>query len=125
MKDILKRLMYCFPNSFINQNYEFIAHKETNQYFSLDNCENELDIKCKLLEWFSRPAYKTEPYSSKKKNNELHSFMADGVNEFLDTNFNEKDFELVYTYLGNACNHKRTIKFIESGYDMNVLKESD
>lgn len=121
-QETIKKLMACFPNSFINHNYEFIAHKETNQYFSLDNCENEIDIKCKVLEWFSRPAYKTEPYTSKRKNNELHNFMANGINKFLDTNFNKKDFELIYTYLGNSCNRKRTIKFIESGYDINVLK---
>ncbi len=125
MEDILKRLMYCFPKSVINHNMEFVAHIPTNLYFRLEDCKNELDIKCKVLEWFSRCAYKTEPYKSKRKNDEYHKFVADGVNKFLDTNFNEKDFELIYTYLGNACNRKRTIKFIESGYDMNVFKESN
>lgn len=31
--------------------------------------------------------------------------------------------EKIYTYLGNACNHKKTLKFIESGYDMSILKD--
>ncbi len=30
--------------------------------------------------------------------------------------------KIIYTYLGNACNHAKTIRFIESGYDLEVLK---
>lgn len=29
---------------------------------ALVDCETELDVKCKVLEWFSRGAYKTEPF---------------------------------------------------------------
>ena len=60
--------MHCFPRSFINPNGEFIAHPIANQYFILRDCKSELDVKCKVLEWFSRGAYKTEPYGTKKKN---------------------------------------------------------
>ena len=35
----------------------------------------------------------------------------------------EDDMEIIYTYLGNRCNHERTVKFIKSGYDMSVIKE--
>lgn len=27
------------------------------------------------------------------------------------------------TYFGNRCNHAKTLKFMESGYDMSVLKD--
>ena len=33
------------------------------------------------------------------------------------------DFEYIYTYLGNGCNKPIAIKFIESGYDIDVLKQ--
>ena len=31
--------------------------------------------------------------------------------------------DLIYTYLGNDVNRKLCVKFIKSGFDMNVLKE--
>lgn len=121
--ELIQRLMNCFPRSVINQNGEFIAHIKANEYFRLDDCENELDVKCKVLEWFSIGAYKREPYRTKQKNDEFRKFMLDGINEYLGTDFNEKDMEIIYTYLGNACNHEKTIRFIESGYIMSVLTE--
>lgn len=115
--------MSCFPRSFINQHSEFIAHEKANEYFILRDCETEFDIKCKMLEWFSRGAYKTEPYRTKKSNDEFHTFMLNGINKYLNTNFTYKDMEQIYTYLGNAVNHTKTMMFVESGYDMQILKE--
>ena len=120
---IVQKLMNCFPRSVINQNGEFIAHIRTNQYLILRDCETEFDIKCKVLEWFSRAAYKTEPYRTKASNDEFHSFMLSGINQFLQTDFMPGDMDKIYTYLGNACNHKKTIRFIRSGYDMAILEE--
>lgn len=120
--DLATKLMICFPNSVINHNGEFIAHIKSNTYFILKNCNSEMDVKCKVLEWLSRPAYKTEPFNSKRSNDEFHRFILKGVNQFLDTDFKEDDMEMIYTYIGNACNHKKTIMFIESNYDKSVLK---
>ena len=117
------RLELAFPNSFVNHNDEFIAHKRANEYFRLEDCETELDVKCKVLEWLSRGAYKTEPFHYVAENNRFHAFMLKGINKFLGTNFSEDDIELIYTYLGNRCNHEKTVKFIESGYDMQLLFE--
>jgi len=116
------KLMNCFTNSFINQNGEFIAHTKSNTYLVLKNCKSETDLKCNVLEWFSRPAHKTSPYKSEIYNDRFQRFMLDGINEFLGTHFTTSDMEQIYTYLGNACNHEKTIRFIESGYDMSVLK---
>jgi hypothetical protein len=33
--------------------------------------------------------------------------------------------DLIYTRLGNDCNRKLCVKFIESDYDMSVLKECE
>ncbi len=117
----VQKLFICFPDSFINHNNEFIAHRRANAYFLLENCKTELDVKCKVLEWFSRYAYKAQPYNSDWKNEQFHDFMLDGINKFLNTEFTKDDIEIIYTYLGNCCNHKRTIKFIESGYDIKIL----
>lgn len=119
--ELIQRLMNCFTGSSINQYGEFIAHDKSNEYFILKTCKTELDIKCKVIEWFSRGAYKAEPFRSDKANKELRSFMLNGINKFLGTSFTEKDMCVIYEYLGNACNHEKTIRFIESGYDFSVF----
>ena len=65
----VKKLMDCFPGSIINHNGEFIAMIKENEYFILENCKDEREIKCKVLACFSRGAHKTAHYNSKKKNN--------------------------------------------------------
>ena len=122
--NVMERLMRSFPNSFINYMGEFIAHREANEYFNLVSCEDELHIKCKVLEWFSRGAHKTEPFSSKRKNKEFHEFMLKGINEFLGTRFTEDDMDYIYTYLGNAVNHQKTIEFItKANYNMSFFDQ--
>lgn len=120
---IVKRFLKAFPGSFINDNLEFIAEKRMNQYICLEKCKNEFEIKCKVLESFSRAACKTEYYQSQRKNDELHDFMLNGINEFLDTDFTKYNMCKIYEYLGNGINHELTKRFVSSGYDMNLLEE--
>lgn len=117
----LSALLAAFPGSFFNGKGEFIAHKQSNQYLIVSNCKTPFDVRCKVLEWFSRPAHKTAPYNSDRKNSKFHNFMLIGVNQFLGTDFTKKEMELIYTYLGNACNHEKTIQFVQSGYDMRIF----
>ena len=119
--NVAMKLMQCFPNSFINQQGEFIAHRISNVFFNFATCENELDVKCKVLEWLSRSASKGMPYNSDRANKKFQQFMLDGINKFLCTNFSHDDIDKVYTYLGNRCNHAKTLLFIESGYDVSML----
>lgn len=121
--EILHRLYDCFPNSFLNDSGEFIAHRKANIYFIFKNCETLLDVKCKVIEWFSRAAFKSEPFNSNYKNACLHDFMLDGINAFLETNFTAADMEIIYTYLGNAIKHQKTLEFIESGYNMTFFNQ--
>lgn len=116
----IQKLMRCFPRSYINCEGEIIFHEYANEYFILRNCETELDIKCKVVEWLSR-SYKQQPYRTPSKNIEYQTFMRNGINEYLGTNFTKDDLCRIYSYLGNACNHEKTIKFVNSGYDMRVL----
>jgi hypothetical protein len=116
------RLLADFDGSFFNERDEFIAHRYSNTYFIFSNCETELDVKCKVLEWLSRSAHKGIPYSQEWRNKKFRKFMLDGINMFLHTDFSFDDMEDIYTYLGNACSHKRTIDFIESGYDMKFFE---
>ena len=47
--EVTLKLTHSFPQSFINSGLEFIAHKEANEYFRLEDCENDFDVKCKVL----------------------------------------------------------------------------
>lgn len=122
---VLLRLMRAFPHGFINHNLEFIAHRYSNTYFLLADCQTELDVKCKVLEWFSRAAYKAQPYQTSVGNKKFHSFMLNGINEFLRTDFTEDDIAVIYQKLGNRVRHDLTLRFVESGYDMDLLKDGD
>lgn len=121
--DMVVRLSRAFPGGFLNGQGEFIAHKKANEYFKLVDCETEFDVKCKVLEWLSRPAYKSTPFHRALDNTALHIFMLNGINNFLGTSFSVEDMEKIYTYIGCRVNHQKTIRFVESGYDMSVLKE--
>ena len=115
---IRNRFTEAFPKFFINHNLEAIVHPGRNTYFLLSDVHTETDLNCKILEWLSREAAKSVSKQSQKYH--LH-----GINAFLGTSFSQDDMMQIYTYLGNRCNHSRTLRFIESGYDLSVLSAED
>ena len=118
---VILKLMTAFPKGFINHNGEFIAIKYGG-YFILSTCESELDVKCKVLEYCSRGAFKSEPYKTKKLNDKLHTYMLNGINTFLGTSFSADDMCIIYTYLGNGIKHSDTVKYIdEYNYNMSFF----
>lgn len=122
LKEARKALLGAFPGSFINDRDEFIAHPRTNQYIILHDCKTPEDIEAKVLEWFSRPAFKSQPYSQEWRNRKFHAFMREGVNNFLDMDFSEDDMEVIYQRLGNSVRHDLTVEFIARNMDIGWLK---
>jgi len=130
---IEQHLKNCFPDSFINECNEFIClfyYKDecVNSCFRLDNVSNELELKCKVLEYLSRPAFKGFTYagqslSGRRIGEEIYSYHLKGINKFLGTHFTTKDIEIIYSELGNGCNRKLCIEFIDKGYDINILED--
>lgn len=104
----------AFPKTIINDLDEVIVEPRTNQYFGTYNCETKKDVQAKVLEWLSRGACKTEPYRTAKSNKAFHKYMQNGINEYLETNFSQEDFEKIYDRLGNSIYHALTLQFIES-----------
>lgn len=119
------KLTLAFPGSTVNSLGEFIPNKRTNEFFNFKKCKDELEVKCKVLEFLSRGAFKSEPFDTDRANNRYHDFMNYGINEFLETDFGDDDFEKIYQYLGNGINRKLTLEFIESGYDLSLLKRKE
>lgn len=106
------KVMKCFYGSKINSLGELIISDKGNVYFTAIDCRDERDVVCKLLEWCSRPMAKGEAYSNSKRNNEWRDSLILGLNQYLGTNFNQKDMYWIYDKLGNAVNHNLTLKFI-------------
>lgn len=121
MIDEIFSVMKHFYGSYINARGELILSDKGNVYFTATNCANKEDVICKLLEWCSRPMAKGEAYSNSKRNNEWRDSLILGLNQYLGTNFNQKDMYWIYDKLGNAINHNLTLKFIESGYDLSLV----
>ena len=124
LEEARRALLASFHGSFINERDEFIAHPRTNQYFLLGDCKTPEDIEAKVIEWLSRAAFKTAPYSQEWRNRKLHEFIRAGINAFLDTAFTEDDMEIIYQHFGNAIRHKKTMEFIAHDMSIDWLKEA-
>ena len=113
-KDIRDRLSAAFPLLFVNRQNELIVHPKRNTYFRLDGVEDERELKAKILEWLSREAAKSISRQSQR-------YHLNGINRFLGTDFTQEEMNEIYTYLGNSVNHRKTLRFIDSCYDLSVL----
>jgi len=58
LKSIINHALQVFPKSFINQSNEIILEPKNNVYFRLDDANTELEFKCKMFAWLSRPIAK-------------------------------------------------------------------
>lgn len=118
----IQGIMKYFKNSYINSYLEVILLPKTNGYFAIKNCRNEVDIKCEIIENISRDCFKTQHYSRLKDNKKMWQENLIALNNTLKTDFSQQDIELIYNKLGNGINHKLTKKFVESDFNMEVLK---
>ncbi|MED3792467.1 hypothetical protein P4571_08420 [Niallia alba] len=119
MDEELKRLLDIIseisPKSFINRNNELIVVPKDNIYFRLEDIKTDMDLKCKVIAWLSRPSCKgVSKYWQKR--------VRDIFNRFLGTNFNKDEMMEIYTYLGNDVNRTLCVRFIESNYDISLLQ---
>ena len=126
IKDFLIKIMSAFPHSFIkyyvNGGFEITLDQQNVLWFSLGEIESDIELKRRFISAVSR-CYKTEPYRTSKRNIEWQQKHISAFNKTLGTKFNADEIAYIYTYLGNGCNKPFAIKFIESGYDLNVLKK--
>ncbi len=119
----LKELLGLFPRSFINANLEVILIPKTNTYFSLDGVQSRRDIIAKLLMWCSRTIAKGQPFRSENRNNAFSEIAKKSLNHYLGTLFSDEDMALIYQRLGNGINPELTFRFIDSGFNMEVLDD--
>ena len=111
-----RKIQAAFPKSFVTMQNELIFSPRSNSYFRLENVTDETQLKAKILEHLSRIAIK----GVSPKERKLHF---EGINKLLGTNFTPEEMETIYTYLGNGIKHNLCVKFVESGYNMVVIRE--
>lgn len=114
----LKKLMSYFPDSFINRQLELILIPKTNTFFSLRDCLTKNDVISKVLMWCTRDIGEGEPYQQRKRNID---FYVDNCNRLIKYLGSYINVHVVYNRLGNGINKELTHRFIESGFDMNLL----
>lgn len=119
----LFRLSVLFPNSFVNRQNELILIPKTNLYFLLNNLETYFDLKCKIISACSRDCCKRMPYRQNWRNEKYQKEVRDKINKFLRVGFNEDEWMLICTYLGNGCNGDLCKQFVKRDFDINVIKE--
>lgn len=89
----LKKLLGCFPESYINRNLEVILIPKTNTYFSLVGCGTKRDIIAKVLMWCTRDIAKVRPYQQHKRNIAFYIDNRDRLRKYLGSNI---DVDVVY-----------------------------
>lgn len=116
----LKKILNCFPGSYINRNLEVILIPKTNTYFSLVGCSTNRDIVAKVLMWCTRDISKTRPYEYHKRNIRFYVENRERLEKYLGKKIN---VDVIYHKLGNGINKGLTYQFIDSGFDMDLLYE--
>lgn len=111
------KIQRAFPKAYVTMNFELILVPRTNTYINLNHCSTPDEFKAEVIEGVSRFAFKAFTKPLRKEH-------LDGINKLLDTKFTPEDMEYIYTNLGNGINHELCMKFVKSGYDLEVIEES-
>lgn len=114
----LKKLISCFPDSYINRQLEFILIPKTNTYFRLEGCLTREDIISKVLMWCTGDIANSAPYVQVKRNIDFYVKNKERLEKYLGASVN---VDIIYHCLGNGINATLTKEFIDSGFSMNLL----
>lgn len=127
--EMVERLQQCFPDGRLNYYSEFIAHRGANRHYGaaclkLGGCETAEDVIAAALEMLTIDCCKSAPFETPDANIRFHKYMLKGMNKLLGMAFTEKQYLAIYTCIGNGINHQLTVDFIQSGYDLKILRNS-
>lgn len=114
----IKNLLKIF-DGFINYNFELILDEDRNIYTDLKLLENKKDLLKNIFEWKSRECSKFNDKETEEFRNNINKFL----NKSIGRTFIKDEFEIIYINLGNGVNKKLTKKFIDSNFDLELLKE--
>lgn len=116
-REKIERVYDIFDTSFIYKDEEIILHKKWNIYFRLPDIKTESEFDYKLLSYCS--FYVADNHF--KRNSKQCKHIWNRLNRWFRKEFTYDELQKIYCKLGNGCNKKLGVKFIESGLDMNLL----
>lgn len=111
----IKKIMSIWKDSYIDSKFELILEERRNIYINLNMYNTPRELKYNMLCWKSRPCIKGDDEKY------LNSFRKK-FNEYFEQNWSLEDVELIYQIFGNECNSELCWQFIDSDYDMEVLR---
>ena len=114
----IKNLLKIF-DGFINYNFELILDEDRNIYTDLKLLENKKDLLKNIFEWKSRECSKFNDKETEEFRKNINEF----PNKSIGRTFTKNEFEIIYINLGNGVNKELTKKFIDSNFDLELLKE--
>lgn len=113
----IRLALEIFPGSYVNRENEFILEPENHLYFRLEDVETVLDFECKMFAWLSTPIAKTlDKYWS--------PIVLSHFNSLFQTDFTRDDMDIISERLGYDVNRYLAIEFIQSDYDVAMLKRN-
>ena len=119
----IQRLMWEFPSSYINGANELILVPKFNIHFRLEDVETINDLHKKVIAWLSRSCAKFNCYSQEWRNAKFEKEFRASINDFLETDFTNIQWDYIYCELGNNANPELLNKFVESKFDFNIFNQ--
>lgn len=116
IEDVMTKAVKAGFLTFMNHNMEVILDMKHNVYFGTKDATTVNDIKRKTLVSLSRYCVK----GVKPKRQDRYLAL---LNDILGTDLDKNDMELVYRFTGNGIDRELADKFIESRYDMELLRD--
>ncbi len=114
----LKRLMNCFPKSFINSDNELILVPGINLFLDLNTIYTDFDLKYRVLSACSRSCV-----PEKCKSKYWAKTTRQSTNEFLEVGFGDGDYRLLYDKFGGRTNEEEGRRFVEEDMDITQFDE--
>lgn len=144
VREEIRKLIEAFGGGFLNTELEFVICHPVNpvsvaekgeyeghgkgrdiysdRWFRTEDCKTKQDVQRKVLAWFSNGAC-DGCFGSEKVSAVIQNYIRRSINRYLGTSFSREDMELIYCKIGRGINEPLARRFIESNFDLEVLKK--
>lgn len=117
VKEKLDRALDMFDGSFVHISDELILSKKWNIYFRLPDIKTASEFDYKILSYLSfyTASHHFKPSSAQSK------WALNKINRWFKKEFTIDEMQKIYAKLGNGANRELGVRFIESGFEMELL----
>lgn len=104
----IKKIMFIWEGSYINNKFELILDEKENIYTDLNLINNSKDLMINMFEWKSRNCLYSNDFLNK-------------FNLLIGKNYTYEDYDILYKKVGNGVNIELANRFYDSGYELESL----